>query len=212
MNRPTFGELAGGANITRDKIGNRAANRLAAEVHQQDRTDGIRPAQIDHRTAGEHDRDIRIHGGNAPNQRHLVLRHGEGLAVKPFGLIAIRQAGIDQHDVFISREVASLSHQRFIGRIGLFAVACGIACVKPALLQLFQRRIDDERLYLAAARALIARGFGKRAEHGNGLPGGKWKQRLLVFEQHRRLRGGFSREGVVCLRVKRRRCTQLCAL
>jgi len=150
----------------------------------------------------QHHRYVRVLGRNAQDQLHLVLRHGEGFAIKPFGFVAIRQPRIDQHRVFSAGKVARFAHERFVRRIVRFAIALGIRRRNSALNQLIKRAFDVERLHFAAARALIARRFCKRAEYGDARSRGKRQQRTVVFQQHSGVCCGFARERVMRCRVK----------
>ncbi|MPM89588.1 hypothetical protein SDC9_136700 [bioreactor metagenome] len=104
--RPAFCELSARADLAGNNVRNRPARSLTAQVTKQDGFCAIRPAQIDHRSAGKHDRYVWIDRAHPADEFDVIFRHVEGLAVKSFGFVSIRQADEQQHGILPGGEGA----------------------------------------------------------------------------------------------------------
>ncbi len=202
-NGPALGELAGGANLAGDQICRRAAKRLTAQVEHQDCRRVRLPAHVDDRTACEQHHDVFVDRADAANKLNVTFRQVEFVPVEALGLKPIRQADVQQRRVHTARNLAGFAQQRLVGSVALLAIARGIFRVQAELDQLVQRAVHRERNDLAAARSLIARRFGERADHGDARSALERQHVSLVLEQHRACSGGFPRESVVLRRIER---------
>ena len=111
----------------------------------------------------------------------MVFRHVQRLAVKPLGLIAIRQADEQQRNIGFGGKRAGLRKERFVRRVGRLVIARGILRAQAKLEEFFIRVFHLWRLNLAAARALIARRFGKGADDGDACAGFDRQEVIVIL-------------------------------
>ena len=147
------------------------------------------PRHLHRAAALQHDADVRIDLRDLAQKVELVFAQAHMFAVVPFRFAALVQTEEEQHLIASRGERPCPAQQpRRSGSAAEKALFVS-GDVHAGSAQRVERRVHLRGIDARAARALIARRFGKVADHGNFCALGQRQQVVLVFQQHNAVGG-----------------------